>query len=328
MTRTRLIACAVALAAAALQFGTVQASSSTYGLTLPSSAAPFTSTAVTLKLPVGVAAVDGRVLFDKSALDFVGVAPAGSGQALAPVAISGGAAFGAYNLKAGSGATTLRLIVAPRVAGSIGLRVVIDSMATAAGARITPAQTDLAGTLRSGTSAATFSAPQSPAHLAPLRSPSAVKTLVGQRIVLPQDIDSAALAWQANRLNGAACGAVDNAADANGDGCIDTVDLQAVQSALGKPAAANPAVKMVAPSAQVASLQDASASASSGKAVASLTYTRTFTVTYAGDTADASPGDGTCADSLGRCSLRAAIQESNWSHGPDFIGFNIPGSAQ
>ena len=60
---------------------------------------------------------------------------------------------------------------------------------------------------------------------------------------------------------------------------------------------------------------------------AALAYTKTFVVNYAGDTADASVGDGTCADTLGRCTLRAAIQETNWSHGPDLITFNIPGSA-
>ncbi len=326
MTRTRLLACAVALAAAAVQFGVVQAATASYQLTMPSSAQPFTSTAVTLKLPAGVAAVDGRVLFDKNALDFVGVAPTGSGRALAPVDIPDGAAFGAYNLTSSKSGTTIRLIVAPRVQGSIALRVVIDSMASSVGGRLSPAQTDAVGALRSGTSAATFAAPQSVVHFAPVRSAGPVKTLVGQRILLPQDVESAAVAWQNSRLNGAACGSVDAATDANGDGCIDVVDLQAVQSALGAPAALNPAVKMVAPNAQVASLQ-AAANTTSDKAAASLTFSKTFTVTYAGDGADSNPGDGTCADSQGRCTLRAAIQESNWSHGPDLINFNMPGNA-
>ena len=37
----------------------------------------------------------------------------------------------------------------------------------------------------------------------------------------------------------------------------------------------------------------------------------TFTVNTTDDTADASPGDGVCADSAGRCSLRAAVMEAN-----------------
>ena len=39
----------------------------------------------------------------------------------------------------------------------------------------------------------------------------------------------------------------------------------------------------------------------------------TFTVNSPLDTKDAIPGDGTCADILTRCTLRAAIMESNAS---------------
>src|SRR5580765_5828894 len=39
----------------------------------------------------------------------------------------------------------------------------------------------------------------------------------------------------------------------------------------------------------------------------------TFNVNSTVDSVDAAPGDGTCADSLGRCTLRAAIMESNAS---------------
>ena len=37
----------------------------------------------------------------------------------------------------------------------------------------------------------------------------------------------------------------------------------------------------------------------------------TFTVNTTDDTADASAGDGVCADSTGKCSLRAAVMEAN-----------------
>jgi CSLREA domain-containing protein len=53
----------------------------------------------------------------------------------------------------------------------------------------------------------------------------------------------------------------------------------------------------------------------------------TFTVDSTGDGADASIGDGICADASGRCTLRAAIAESNASVGSkDTIAFAIPGA--
>lgn len=45
----------------------------------------------------------------------------------------------------------------------------------------------------------------------------------------------------------------------------------------------------------------------------------TFTVTSVLDTVDAGPGDGVCADSVGACTLRAAVMEANALAGPDTI---------
>ncbi len=45
----------------------------------------------------------------------------------------------------------------------------------------------------------------------------------------------------------------------------------------------------------------------------------TFTVNTTADTVDVAPGDGTCADSSGNCSLRAAIMEANALAGADTI---------
>jgi hypothetical protein len=42
-----------------------------------------------------------------------------------------------------------------------------------------------------------------------------------------------------------------------------------------------------------------------------------------GDSIDANPGDGTCADATGHCTLRAAIEESNTTHG-NVIIFDLP----
>ncbi len=52
----------------------------------------------------------------------------------------------------------------------------------------------------------------------------------------------------------------------------------------------------------------------------------TYTVTVTGDGGDDTPGDNTCADSNGDCTLRAAIQEANAHAGPDIIHFNITGA--
>jgi LPXTG-motif cell wall-anchored protein len=45
----------------------------------------------------------------------------------------------------------------------------------------------------------------------------------------------------------------------------------------------------------------------------------TLTVDVTTDSVDANPGDGTCADAVGDCSLRAAVQEANASAGSDTI---------
>ena len=48
-----------------------------------------------------------------------------------------------------------------------------------------------------------------------------------------------------------------------------------------------------------------------------------YTVNHNGDTNDASTADGVCADSVGNCTLRAAIQQANANGGSDEIVFNL-----
>jgi CSLREA domain-containing protein len=50
-----------------------------------------------------------------------------------------------------------------------------------------------------------------------------------------------------------------------------------------------------------------------------VTETPTITVNTTVDTPDANPGNGTCADAWGSCSLRAAIEESNAKPGPQNV---------
>jgi CSLREA domain-containing protein len=51
-------------------------------------------------------------------------------------------------------------------------------------------------------------------------------------------------------------------------------------------------------------------------------YAVTFTVNSTADTSDADPGDGTCDDGTGACTLRAAIEEANFLQGADTINFD------
>jgi CSLREA domain-containing protein len=52
----------------------------------------------------------------------------------------------------------------------------------------------------------------------------------------------------------------------------------------------------------------------------------TLVVNSLGDTSDAAPGNGTCADAGGLCTLRAAIQEGNALFGDDTINFSVTGT--
>ena len=328
---TRLIGSVVALIVCALQVGVIDARTATGPLQLTvNGTEPNRTTAVQLTLPSSVAAVDGRAYFDSAALALVGVAPAGAGDAFAPVDISGGAAFGAYGLKPGRDGTVLNLVVVPYVAGTIQLTVVVDATADSQGRRLDLPATAAVAQVDAGASVPPIAAPAAGAAPALLRASSPIKTLVGQPVVVPQDLDEAQAAWESTRLNGDVCGTRDAADDANGDGCVDVVDVQAIAAGIGQPAAPNPAVRMVAPRSQVSGAQAlglAQPSTVRTSASTAKVYSNTFTVTYAGDTPDANPGDGQCADSLGRCSLRAAMTEANWSNGPDFIGFDLPGTA-
>src|SRR5688572_3757405 len=49
-----------------------------------------------------------------------------------------------------------------------------------------------------------------------------------------------------------------------------------------------------------------------------------LTVNDVGDTVDRAPGDGLCADIQGKCTLRAAVDESNATAPRDTIIFDVP----
>jgi CSLREA domain-containing protein len=277
------------------------AQSADISLTSPAHAVPGRLTAIDVRLPMDVAAIDGRLLVANDSVELVGVAPAGVGSALMPEAVAGGYAFAAYDLKPTHGSNIIQLVLDPRVAGAIDVRVQIDSAADASGHRL-PALGSALSMVGRGAGAA-VAAPESAAlpTFAPLRSADGVRSLTGGGAVSAADLDAARAAWTITRSKGVACGT--SAPDANGDGCSDVVDIQAVSAALRSSGVARH--RGVPP-------QD-------------LPPGRTFTVNSSADTGDAHVGDGSCADSHGRCTLRAAIQEADWDQGNDVIAFNIPG---
>ena len=111
-------------------------------IAVPSRVDAGSTAAITVSLPSGVAAVDGRIFFDTSNAEVAGVAPVGRGQALDPQQVSGGFAFGAYDMRASGGKNQIRIAVVANSAGRLPFRIVLDTAALYPGhAAIGPAGT-------------------------------------------------------------------------------------------------------------------------------------------------------------------------------------------
>ncbi len=274
-------------------------------------AVPDRLTAVNLRLPLNVAAVDGRVLIPGDTAELVGVAPAGGGTGLRPEHVTSGYAFAAYNLHPTHGQNLVQLVLDPHVVGQVQIRVLIDSLADAAGRRLASPAAAVAtvATVGQSSTADVFSAPDAAAlpSYAPLTQASGVRKLVGSGAVNSTDLDAARFAWETTRMKGVSCGT--GAPDANGDGCADVVDMQAILATLR--------------STHQSLRTDNAAPRSPSRG--GLPPGRTFTVNTTEDLQDTNIGNGVCADKKGRCSLRAAIQEADWDQGNDRIVFHIPG---
>jgi CSLREA domain-containing protein len=304
----RLLRVSVASAAAvvfslAIVLPVAAARPTSFGIAVnsPRNASPGRLTAVNVHLPVNAAAVDGRVLVSNDSAELIGVAPAGHGTALRPESVKSGYAFAAYGLRATHGRNVIALVMDPHVAGTISVRVLIDSLADARGNRL-PTAAPVVSTLGSGSVTPAFAAPATAEvpSFAPLHAATPVRKLVGSGAMSAEDLAAARYAWETTRTNGVACGTA--APDANGDGCADAVDLQAVAAQLHGVRRSMRAMS-----------------------AAALPPGRTYTVTSTADTPDARVGDGACADQGGHCTLRAAIQEADWDKGNDIIAFHIPG---
>ncbi|MEP7377971.1 MAG: PKD domain-containing protein [Chloroflexota bacterium] len=325
MLRTLITAVATAVLAASslLSASVPSAVGKPVLIAVPTNVTPGQSTAVTLTLPGNVAAVDGRVLIDEDTGDLVGVAPVGPGEVLTPVPVPYGYAFGAYGLRSKSGKTVLRLVIFPRVSGSLRMRILVDAAADSNGRRVALADTNMVATLDVSGEGASSAAPDGRARPAPARTASPVRDLFGKGVISPEDLDIAQAAWYRTRGASASCAlaGANLGADANADGCIDIVDIQALLASQGREASTRPVARGI----------DAGFKASIGDGFvptdAALEAPHTFIVTSAADSGDVTLGDGICANAQGACTLRAAIEEANQNPGQQTITFNLPGQA-
>ncbi len=262
------------------------------GSSRPTRVVPDQSTAIRLTFPANVAAVDGRLLFDESSLELIGVAPVGGGTGLRPVSVKGGAAFGAYDLRATDGRVRIDLVVVPTTR-RLSARVVVESTASRTGRRLAVGS----ATRRS------------------LASRSRVTGLAPSRTIGKRDVAIARGEWEEARLTGKVCGTsgVTRRLDVDRDGCADIVDVQALRSARGRPG--------------LGAARDGRPASGSRHVKAAGGSPGTLTVDTTGDATDAHPGDGTCADAAGHCSLRAAITEAEYLAGDITIAFDLAGTA-
>ena len=282
---------------------------------------------LTLTLPASVAAFDGRVFAAPGAAEVIGVAPVGGGTGLRPEASGDGTAIGAYNLAAVDGATTVLVAVNPLVAGRIQVRVLIDSAADTDGNRLILHQTAAVATISAGDGTRLVAAPNSGSLLAPPSNAVKPKDLRPDGRFNVQDLDAARAAWsRAHSEVGAICGGAPDG-DANGDGCTDSVDLQLLRAVRGEKVSVNTSSTPLATEPDLSSTRAVLSTTPDVTSVGDFVPLRTFTVTSTGDTADAAPGDGICADSNGDCTLRAALTEADYMQGEDRIAFNLPGTA-
>ncbi len=281
--------------------------------------------AIVVSLPPRVAAVDGRVFFDTTAAEVVGVAPVGHGQALTPQQITGGVAFGAYDLHATGNRTQVEIALAPYADGRLRVRVVIDTAVDASGMPVTVKHTTATGTLRIGTETNRFAAPLNAARRTAKRAPGATRDLVADGQLAVTDLDIARAAWEQAHANDDPCAAGTYGGDANGDGCVDIADVQAVLADQSWTVSNGLAVAP-ADGSKNGQGTDAASGGPRGT-INSPSVDHPFVVNSTADTVDANNGDGICADSQGRCTLRAAITESNWDKGANTIDFNLPGTA-
>ncbi len=269
------------------------------GVRLPTTVAPGIGSAIRLTLPATASAVEGTVRFADPATELIGVVPAGGGVGLRPVTMGREWAFGAYGLSSVDGLVRLELVVAwPGREARATVRV--TGVATTAGRRL-----GLPGVPRR-----------------PVATSDRIVSLAAGRVIGSRDLAVARAMWEQTRLDGVDCeGSGTTAArraarilDVDGDGCPDIVDVARVAASQGRTV-------------DVRQLADGRRLQAGGGVRLRLAAggPGVLTVTSAADTPDARPGDGQCADDEGRCTLRAAIAESEMWTDDMRIEFDLGG---
>ena len=164
------------------------------------------------------------------------------------------------------------------------MRVLIDAVADKSGTPITLSTTEMTATVQVSGGTNQVAAPNGSARGAAPKKATAIKPVFGKPQVGTDDLDVVRAGWYAAHATSSTCNQQSNVADANGDGCVDIVDLQAVSAAQGSSMQTT-ATKFVG-------------------SVAAPNPARTFTVVSTADTPDKTPGNGVCADASGQCTLQ------------------------
>jgi CSLREA domain-containing protein len=212
------------------------------------------------------------------------------------------------------------------------MRFLFDAASDASGHPVALASDQAVSTIHVDRATVQRSAPQGIRRPAAPRAPQQTRDVFGSGKISANDIDMVRAAWYRTRDAAGSCHlAAENAAvDANGDGCIDVLDLQALLNDQGQTRP-RPQIEVTGNTgASAAEPQLAAVAATAVGHTAAAAFNapdRTFVVTATADTDDAVPGNGLCADSQGRCTLRAALTEASWQPGENLINFNLPGTA-
>nr|MBA2488634.1 right-handed parallel beta-helix repeat-containing protein [Chloroflexota bacterium] len=285
---------------------------------------PFVLTLTARDVPL-FGGYEGVLSFDPSAVHLSGMAQRGATTLglgrdvvpLGPEEIDGGVAFGSYTCpardcvsrtpagarRAARDLTVARIALTPDRSGTLMFSLSAVKVVDQGGRPLTVRLSTPTISIAVGSDPTIIQAPEAPWRVSSSTRGVARTDLTGDGIATNGDLREVGLDWSLRRLAGDPClGASES--DVNGDGCIDVADVTAL--------AAHLAPEHYGPTA-------ATSGAGGG--------TGTWLVDTTSDDPDAAIGDGVCATAAARCSLRAAVSESNNHPGADLITFGIGGSA-
>ena len=243
-----------------------------------------------------VAGFEAQVFVDGGAAVIAGTVVEGEGtRTLGPTPIGRGVSIAAYGLHVSSGRLAAIALNA-RGRGRVEIRVARVLLVDARGRRIPARLVGSRPIVRIGARSGRFwPAPRIAPAASSTRVTSSTADLTGDGRVDAADVADASLDWIVS--HDPASHSTTPSHDVDGDHRVTVGDVQRVRSQAASPA----------------SIRTVFAGPLTG-----------LVVNTTSDLADATPGNGICATSLGECSLRAAITEGDANPGPDTITFNIP----